>query len=91
MADNGDIDNRALVGSWYADAFDVGYNALQFKVDCGHDDGSDGEVMKVYLRIIASPFNARELFKLLGAGLLRYADTFGPIGAAGSPPARSEP
>ncbi len=90
MADNRDNDERMLAGSWHANTFHVGYNGLQFKVDCGQDYDSDGEVVKVYLRIIASPIDARELFRLLGVGLLRYADTFGPIDA-GPPRRRTEP
>ena len=87
MADNDDGEDKVLAGSWYADAFDVGYNALQFKVDCGHDHMSgDDEIMKVYVRIIASPIHARELFRRLGAELLRYADTFGPIAQSPKPP-----
>lgn len=85
MADNDDDGDKVLAGSWYADAFDVGYNALQFKVDCGHDHVSGDEIMKVYVRIIASPIHARELFRRLGADLLRYADTFGPIAQAPKP------
>ncbi len=73
-----------MVERWYADTFAVGHNAFEFNVDCGHD-GPDEEVVTVYTRIIASPFNARELFRLLGAGLLRYADTYGPINGSGSP------
>ena len=76
--------DRAVVDRWYANTFAVGHNAFEFNVDCGHD-GPDGEVMTVYMRVIASPFNARELFRLLGAGLLRYADTYGPIDGNGGP------
>ena len=70
-------------GLWYADSFRVGHNAFEFKLDCGHESSED-EVSTVYFRVIANPFNARELFKLLGAGLLRYADTFGAIDENGS-------
>lgn len=75
-------DDRAVVQRWYADSFNVGHNAFEFNVDCGHDS-PDGEVMTVYLRVIANPFNARELFRLLGAGLLRYADAYGPLDGNG--------
>jgi hypothetical protein len=84
VAHNGDDDDRddgRLVGRWYATSFEVGHNAFEFKVDCGQDS-PDAEAMTLYFRVIASPFNARELFRLLGAGLLRYADTFGPIDEA---------
>jgi hypothetical protein len=74
-------DSRSVVvGRWFAESFAVGHNAFEFKVDCGHDE-SDGEARTVYFRVIASPVNARELFRQLGASLLRYADTFGPIEA----------
>jgi hypothetical protein len=75
---------RAVVGRWFADSFNVGHNAFEFKVDCGRDE--DGEVQTVYFRVIASPANARELFRQLGLSLLRYADTYGPINGS----ARSE-
>ena len=83
-----DRGDRPLAGRWYANSFDVGHNAFEFKVDCGQE-GPD-EVTTVYFRIIASPFNARELFRLLGTSLLRYADAFGPIEEPGEhPPTRS--
>ena len=88
--DEGD-DDRTVVGRWHATSFKVGQSAFEFKVDCGKGEpGQDGELMTtVYFRVIASPLNARELFRLLGLGLLRYADTYGPIddnggGSAGS-------
>lgn len=87
MSNHGSDDdekNGRVVGHWYATSFDVGHNAFEFKVDCGQDRG-DGEVATVYFRVIASPFGARELFRLLGAGLLRYTDAFGPIDDAGPP------
>jgi len=75
---------RTIVGVWQAHSFEVGQNAFQFKLDCGQDQ-ADGETpMTLYLRILADPSNARDLFRLLGAGLIRYADVFGPIG--GGPP-----
>jgi hypothetical protein len=76
--DSGNDDrDGAVVQRWYANSFAVGQNAFEFNVDCGHT--TDADVMTVYLRVIASPFNARQLFRLLGVGLLRYADAFGPI------------
>ena len=79
-----DADSRAVVGRWFAECFKVGHNAFEFKVDCGRDE--DGEVRSVYFRVIASPANARELFRQLGLSLLRYADTYGPIDAPASQP-----
>lgn len=68
-------DESDLAGKWYADRFRVGQNAFEFKVDCGHErvEGMTPE----YFRVIANPANARELFRQLGVGLLRYADRFG--------------
>ncbi|HEY8147683.1 MAG TPA: DUF3467 domain-containing protein [Vicinamibacteria bacterium] len=82
--DQSDEDGRdgRLAGRWYADSFDVGHNAFEFTVDCGQQR-VNGEVVTVYFRVIASPISARELFRLLGMGLLRYADTFGPIDGKG--------
>lgn len=84
-------DDRTVVGQWYASSFKVGQSAFEFKVDCGKGEfGQDGEPMTtVYFRVIASPLNARELFRLLGLGLLRYADTYGPIDDNGAGPAGS--
>lgn len=76
--DTGDAGAEHIEGFWYADSFRVGHNAFEFKVDCGHE-GPDNKVSTVYFRFITNPFNARELFRLLGAGLLRYADTFGAL------------
>ena len=84
MRHEDDNDDAKLAGRWYANSFRVGQNAFEFKLDCGQ--GSlDSEVTTVYFRIITSPLNARELFRLLGIALLRYADNFGPIGVNGKP------
>lgn len=73
--DAGETGGEEFEGAWYADRFRVGHNAFQFKVDCGHVDPAN-EVSAVYFRFITNPFNARELFKLLGVGLLQYADVW---------------
>jgi hypothetical protein len=78
-----DHDRSAIVGSWFAESFVVGHNALQFRVDCGKD--SEQEVRTVYFRVIADPRNAKELFRQLGLSLLRYADTYGPIDDSSKP------
>lgn len=70
-------DDWRVVGRWHAQSFSVGHSALEFKVDCGRDPD---EQMTVFFRIIASPANARQLFRELGISLLRYADMHGPIG-----------
>jgi hypothetical protein len=77
-SNHGDTD---LAGQWYADRFRVGQNAFEFKVDCGHE--AEDEVSPVYFRVIANPANARELFRQLGLGLLRYMDRFGRIDDGG--------
>lgn len=71
-------DDVPLTGSWYADRFRVGQNAFEFKIDCGHESPTD-DLVTVYLRIIANPANAQELFRLLGVALLRYSNAFGSI------------
>lgn len=81
--DVGSAGGEQFQGIWYADSFRVGHNAFEFKVDCGHESPTN-EVSTVYFRFIANPFNARELFKLLGGGLLRYADAFGAIDENGT-------
>ncbi len=85
-----DRDNRRVAGRWYATSFDVGHNAFQFTLDCGGDKGVEDDVMTVVFRVIASPHNARELFRQLGTSLLRYADRFGPIEDADARPSREE-
>ena len=77
-----EADDRQIVGSWYASSFEVGQNAFEFKVDCAQER-QRGELMESCFRVVASPFNARELFRQLGVGLLRYADRFGPIDGNG--------
>jgi hypothetical protein len=81
---DGDHGDEAIAGRWYASKFRVGQNAFQFNVDCGRDT-LDGDLAMLYFRVIASPTNARELFRQLGVGLLRYADSFGPIDENGEP------
>lgn len=89
MPDQDEDLERMVVGIWQAHWFEVGHNAFQFKLDCAQG-GPDGEnPMTLYLRILADPPKARQLFRLLGAGLVRYADVFGPIAgdaAAGERP-----
>jgi len=75
---DGNPEDPPLAGRWYADQFRIGHSAFEFKVDCGHES-SDQDLTTVYLRLITNPSNARVLFRQLGAGLLHYADVFGPI------------
>lgn len=77
-----DDDGKVIRGRWFAESFEVGHNSLEFKVDCGQDE--NGEAQTVYFRVIASPANARELFRLLGRSLLQYADEYGSNDARGS-------
>ena len=76
--DHGDGSGRHLIIRWYADRFDVGLNAFEFLIDCGHE-GPEHDIMSQYCRIIANPANAQQLFRLLGAALVRYADAYGSI------------
>ena len=78
---------RKVTGRWYATSFDVGHNALEFCVDCGHPSAED---VTVVFQVIASPYNARELFRQLGMSLIRYADSFGPIDDGDGAPKREE-
>jgi hypothetical protein len=78
-----------LVGRWYAETFQVGHNAFEFKLDC--ERGEEDPVKTVCFRVLTNPSTARELFRLLGAALLQYADAFGPISDAGRPPAPRRP
>jgi hypothetical protein len=84
--------NGPSAGAWYADRFRVGQNAFEFKIDCGHET-AEQEFMTEYLRLIANPVHAQQLFRLLGVALVRYCDAYGLIdidtGAATARP-RSE-
>ena len=83
--DGHDDGKQAFDSVCTAHTFEVGWNALQFKLDCSGEETparplrEPSEVLKVYRRIIASPTLARELFRLLGAGLISYTDSYGPI------------
>jgi len=85
-----DRDSRRVAGRWYATSFDVGHSAFEFTVDCGRESGDEDDMMTVVFRVIASPHNARELFRQLGTSLLRYADRFGPIDDGEARPHREE-
>jgi hypothetical protein len=89
MADEEEGAERTIIGVWQAHSFEVGHNAFQFKLDCGQDRADGERPMTLYFRILADPSKARQLFRLLGAGLIRYADVFGTIG--GDPPAGAAP
>jgi hypothetical protein len=89
MPDQEQDPQRTIVGVWQAHSFEVGQNAFQFKLDCAQGWADGEEQMTLYFRILADPPKARQLFRLLGAGLIRYADVFGPIG--GDPPAGEAP
>lgn len=78
-----------LAGAWYADRFKVGQNAFEFMIDCGHET-AEPEYMTVYLRVIANPVHAQELFRLLGVALVRYCDAYDLIDIGSTPP-RSKP
>lgn len=80
-------DDLPWSGAWYADQFRIGHNAFEFKIDCGHARRGE-ELMTVYLRIIANPANAQQLFRLLGVALLRYRDAYGLIDNGDEPPGR---
>ena len=84
-----DEDDADLEGQWYADRFRIGQNAFEFKVDCGHQ--AEEDVRAVYLRVIANPSNARELFRQLGLGLLRYFDRFGRLEEGEQDPGKDGP
>ena len=64
---------------WYANWFDVGHNALQFKIDCARVVSRDGDESAMYIRVTSDALRARQLFQLLGAELLAFMDVHGPI------------
>lgn len=60
----------------FANTFRIGYNPDEFVLDAGQSfEGED----RFYLRIICSPFCARELCRLLNESLREYRAQYGPI------------
>ena len=70
---------RPLQLEWYANWFEVGHNALQFKIDCARTTMSDAEEPTMYIRVTSDALRARQLFRLLGAELIEFMDVHGPI------------
>ena len=73
--------DRELELEWYANRFDVGHNALQFKIDCGRTLTHEGEELTMYIRVTSDALRARQLFQLLGAELIAFMDVYGRIAA----------
>ncbi len=88
MPDQAERPERTVVGVWQAHSFEVGHNAFQFKLDCAQSWADGEKQMTLHFRILADPARARQLFRLLGAGLIHYADLFGPV--TGDPPVREK-
>ena len=71
--------DRRFEMEWYANWFEVGHNALQFKIDCARTQADDGEEQTMYIRVTSDALRARQLFQLLGAELIAFMDVYGPI------------
>ena len=59
----------------YANHFAVGYNAYEFIFDFGQSY-SENEEAELSLRIVTSPFYAREFLKTLQQSIEQYDDSF---------------
>lgn len=70
---------RTYETEWYANWFEVGHNALQFKIDCARNLTDDGEELTMFIRVTSDALRARQLFQLLGAELIAFMDVHGPI------------
>jgi hypothetical protein len=73
--------DRRLEIEWYANWFEVGHNALQFKIDCARSLMNESEEPTMYIRVTSDALRARQLFQLLGAELIAFMDVYGPIAA----------
>ena len=60
----------------YANHFAVGYNAYEFIFDFGQTY-SENEEAELSLRIVTSPFYAREFLKTLQQSIEQYDNSFG--------------
>lgn len=76
--DDHDDDGAATPAGRYANYFAVGYNAVEFLVDCGQCYG-DPASARFHTRIITSPIYAQALFAALGQSLSEYERAFGHI------------
>lgn len=62
----------------YANYFAVGYNAVEFVLDCGQHY-ADSAQPRVHTRIITNPIYAQALLAALGKSLSEYERRFGRI------------
>lgn len=62
--------NRQREESRYANSFQIGYNAFEFLIEFGQQNGG------IHTSIYVSPQHARILSNLLGDTLRQYDDTF---------------
>ena len=76
--DDDDDDAAAAPAGRYANYFAVGYNAVEFLLDCGQCYG-DSASARVHTRIVTSPIYAQALFAALGKSLSEYERAFGSI------------
>jgi hypothetical protein len=62
----------------YANYFEIGHNAFEFLLDFGQLFSGD-QAGRIHTRIITSPYEAKQLLKLLEASVRQYEDSFGSI------------
>ncbi len=63
----------------YANHFAVGYNAYEFIFDFGQSF-SENEEAELTVRVVTSPFYAKEFLKTLQKSIEQYEKTFGADG-----------
>jgi hypothetical protein len=66
-----------LVGK-YANQFKIGHNAVEFVIDFGQYF-PENEEAELCVRIITSPFYAKNFLETLQQSIHQYEDSFGPI------------
>lgn len=72
--------------AWYANQFEVGYNAFEFLFEFGQRFEDDRDATAAHTRIVVTPAYAKLLLGVLERALSDYEVTFGPIVEAPASP-----
>jgi len=72
-------DKRRRLEAKYANHFAVGYNAYEFIFDFGQDY-SENEEAELSVRVVTSPFYAKEFLKTLQKSVEQYEKSYGADG-----------
>lgn len=75
-------DKRRRLEGKYANHFAVGYNAYEFIFDFGQSY-SENEEAELTVRVVTSPFYAKEFLKTLQKSVEQYDKSYGASGPDG--------